>query len=56
MGKRGMPRTRDLISFRFPFQVLAFLKSIKGGERTAFLEALIKASPAFQDWQKRVEA
>lgn len=56
MGKRGMQRSRNLISFRLPFQVLAFLKSIKGGERTAFIEQLIEASPAFQDWQKRVEA
>lgn len=41
-----------LISFRFTFQVLAFLMSIQRGERTAFIEKQIEASSQYQSWQK----
>lgn len=52
-GAPGRERVKGrLISFRFTFQVLAFLMSIQRGERTAFIEKQIEASSQYQSWQK----
>lgn len=52
-GAPGRERVKGrLISFRFTFQVLAFLMSIECGQRTAFIEKQIEASSQYQSWQK----
>lgn len=55
-GVKGMAwgvKTKGMTSFRFTFHVLAFLKSLKCGERTAFIEQLIEASSQYQSWQEK---
>lgn len=52
-GRSGKRRIKGKASiFKFMPAILMFLGSLPRNAKTAFIEQLIEASPAFQDWQK----
>lgn len=52
----GRPRVKEkLVSFKFPTDVIAFLDSLPKGQKTAFIETLIQASPEFATWKESID-